>query len=64
MAKVHTEMRQAHGPLLMDFALTPIEPTNQSLDGGGQEGIKPVMMRMIPIPTLSLGSASIGRGHG
>ena len=66
MAKVHTAMRQAHGPLLMDFALTPIEPTNQSLDGGGQEGIKPVMMRMIPIPIpiLGLGSASIGRGHG
>ncbi len=48
----------------MEFALTPIEPTNQSLDGGGQEGIEAVVMRMIPIPTLSLGSASIGRGHG
>ncbi len=57
-------MRQAHGPLLLEFALTPIEQTNQSLDGGGQEGIKPVMMRMIPIPILGLGSPSIGRGHG
>ena len=57
-------MRQAHGPLLVDFALTPIEQTNQSLDKGGQGELKPVIMRMIPIPTLSLGSASIGRGHG
>ena len=28
----------------------PSEQTNQSLDKGGQGGIKAVMMRMIPIP--------------